>query len=88
MTFFSNTADLPDSRQVNEALRAAQAGDREAAARFLALVYAEMRRLTPVQLAPQPPGQTLQTTALVHGACPNLVPMRSCPNTPRAARRP
>jgi hypothetical protein len=32
-----------------------------------------MRQLTPARVARQPPGQTLQTTALVHEACLRLV---------------
>ena len=58
---------------MREALRGAQAGDREAAARLLSRVYPELRRLTPAQVTRQPPGQTLQTTALVHEACLRLV---------------
>jgi hypothetical protein len=85
---FSTTADPPDDSQVSEALRAAQAGDQEAAARLLSRVYAELRRLTPARGTRQPPGQTLQATALVHEACLSLVSPCSCPNTPRAARRP
>jgi hypothetical protein len=38
-------ADLPDNLQVHDALRAAQAGDREAVARLLSLVYAGLHRL-------------------------------------------
>ena len=42
-------------------------------ARLLSLVYAELRRLTPARVTRQPPGQTLQTQALVHEACLRLV---------------
>jgi hypothetical protein len=42
-------------------------------ARLLSLVYAELRRLTPARVIPQPPGQSLQTTVLVHEACLRLV---------------
>jgi hypothetical protein len=48
-------------------------GGREAAARLLSRVYAEMRRLTPARVTRQPPGHTLQTTALAHEACLRLV---------------
>jgi hypothetical protein len=48
-------------------------GDREAAARPLSRVYAEPRRLTPARVTRQPPGQTMQTTALAHEACLRLV---------------
>ena len=62
----TNLADLPDNSQVSEALQAAQAGDREAVARLLSLVYAELHQLARAQMARLPPGQTLQPTALVH----------------------
>jgi hypothetical protein len=44
-------ADLPDDSQVTEVLRAAQAGDREAMARLLSLVYAELHRLARARMA-------------------------------------
>src|SRR4051794_6143511 len=66
-------ADPPDNSQVSEALRAAQAGDRGAAARLLSLAYAELRRLARARMARLPPGQTLQPTALVHEAYLRLV---------------
>jgi RNA polymerase sigma factor (TIGR02999 family) len=49
-------------------LQAAQAGDRQAAADLLPLVYAELHQLARARLARQPPGQTLTPTALVHEA--------------------
>jgi RNA polymerase sigma factor (TIGR02999 family) len=49
-------------------LEAAQAGDRQAAAELLPLVYDELRKLAAQKLAHQTPGQTLQPTALVHEA--------------------
>jgi RNA polymerase sigma factor (TIGR02999 family) len=49
-------------------LQAAQAGDRQAAADLLPLVYDELRQLAAQRLARQAPGQTLQPTALVHEA--------------------
>jgi RNA polymerase sigma factor (TIGR02999 family) len=54
--------------EVSALLQAAQAGDREAPARLLPVVYAELRRLAQERLAQLPPGQTLQPTALVHEA--------------------
>ena len=56
------------ANNVTSILRAAQAGDREAAARLLPLVYDELRKLARARLARLPPGQTLQPTALVHEA--------------------
>jgi RNA polymerase sigma factor (TIGR02999 family) len=53
---------------VTAILRAAQAGDPDAIARLLPLVYDELRRLARARMAQLPPGQTLQPTALVHEA--------------------
>jgi RNA polymerase sigma factor (TIGR02999 family) len=52
--------------QVSAVLQAAQTGDRQAAADLLPLVYEELHKLARVRLAQQPPGQTLQPTALVN----------------------
>src|SRR5262249_52859825 len=54
-----------DSR-ASAVLLAAQAGDRQAAADLLPLVYAELHDLARARLARQPPGQTLTPTALVN----------------------
>jgi hypothetical protein len=54
-------------------LDAAAAGDREAAADLLPLVYEELRRLAAARLADEPVGNTLQPTALVHEAYLRLV---------------
>jgi RNA polymerase sigma factor (TIGR02999 family) len=54
--------------QVTAVLQAAQAGDPQAAAQLLPLVYAELRQFARARLAQQTPGQTLQPTALVHEA--------------------
>src|SRR6516162_9550417 len=53
---------------VTEILEAAGAGDKHAAEQLLPLVYEELRRLAAAKMAQQPPGQTLQATALVHEA--------------------
>ena len=58
----------PDDARATAVLQAAQAGDPQAAAQLLPLVYAELRQLARARLAKQTPGQTLQTTALVHEA--------------------
>jgi hypothetical protein len=60
-------ADQPDT-VVAAVLRAARAGDREAAARRLPLAYAGLRRLAQARMAQLPPGQALRPTALVHEA--------------------
>jgi RNA polymerase sigma factor (TIGR02999 family) len=49
-------------------LERAQAGDGNAAAEMLPLVYDELRRLAAAKMARESPGQTLQPTALVHEA--------------------
>jgi RNA polymerase sigma factor (TIGR02999 family) len=59
--------------EVTQVLQAAQAGDKDAAARLLPLVYAELRQLARSRMAKLPPGQTLQPTALVHEAYLRLV---------------
>jgi RNA polymerase sigma factor (TIGR02999 family) len=59
---------LSGDSQVSAVLQAAQAGNRQAAADLLPLVYAELRQLAQVRLAQEKPGQTLQPTALVHEA--------------------
>ena len=58
---------------VNRLLDAATAGDPRAAADLLPLVYAELRKLAAVRLAAEPPGHTLQPTALVHEAYLRLI---------------
>jgi RNA polymerase sigma factor (TIGR02999 family) len=56
---------MPDITLIIDAIRA---GDPDAPAQLLPLVYDELRRLAAHRLAQQPPGQTLQPTALVHEA--------------------
>src|SRR4051812_768703 len=58
---------------VTRLLDAAGAGDPQAAADLLPLVYTELRRLAAARLAAETPGQTLQPTALVHEAYLRLV---------------
>jgi RNA polymerase sigma factor (TIGR02999 family) len=48
-------------------------GDAKAADKLLELVYDELRHLAAAKMAQQPPGQTLQPTALVHEAWMRLV---------------
>ena len=49
------------------------AGNTDAAAELLPLVYDELRKLAAARLASEKPGQTLQPTALVHEAYLRLV---------------
>jgi RNA polymerase sigma factor (TIGR02999 family) len=53
---------------VTHILEAVARGDSAAAEELLPLVYEELRRLAAAKMAQQPPGQTLQATALVHEA--------------------
>jgi RNA polymerase sigma factor (TIGR02999 family) len=53
---------------VTHVLNAIQQGDPKAAAELLPLVYEELRKLAACRMANEPPGQTLQPTALVHEA--------------------
>ena len=59
--------------EVSQILDAISQGDPGAAPQLLPLVYSELRRLAAAQLAGEPPGHTLQPTALVHEAYLRLV---------------
>ena len=59
--------------EVTRILRAVEAGDQQAAAELLPLVYEELRRLAKARLVGEKPGQTLQATDLVHEAYHRLV---------------
>src|SRR5215831_18341463 len=58
---------------VTHLLSAIDSGDPKAADELLPLVYQELRRLAAHRMANEPPGQTLQPTALVHEAWLRLV---------------
>lgn len=58
---------------VTQILHAIEQGDPVAADELLPLVYHELRRLAAGKMAKEPPGQTLQATALVHEAWARLV---------------
>jgi len=58
---------------VTSIIRAIAAGDPRAASQLLPLVYDELRRLAARRMAHEPPGQTLDATALVHEAYLRLV---------------
>ncbi len=53
---------------VTRILEDLQGGDDRATDRLLSAVYGELRRLAASKLSREPPGQTLQATALVHEA--------------------
>jgi RNA polymerase sigma factor (TIGR02999 family) len=58
---------------VTQILSAIEQGDPHAAEQLLPLVYDELRRLAAQKLAHEKPGQTLDSTALVHEAYLRLV---------------
>src|SRR5262249_54519551 len=58
---------------VTRILSAIEAGDPQASAQLLPLVYAELRRLAAAHMRREKPGQTLDATALVHEAYLRLV---------------
>ena len=58
---------------VTRILNAIERGDARAADQLLPLVYEELRILAAQKLSQEPPGQTLQATALVHEAYLRLV---------------
>ena len=58
---------------VTQLLDAAAAGDRQAAADLLPLVYDQRRQFAAARMAAESPDQTLQPTALVHEACLRLI---------------
>jgi RNA polymerase sigma factor (TIGR02999 family) len=58
---------------VTRILNAIERGDAKATGELLPLVYEELRLLAAQRLSHEPPGQTLQATALVHEAYLRLV---------------
>lgn len=62
--------------EVTAILEGIERGDVGSSERLLPLVYAELRRLASRRLRNERPGQTLQTTALVHEAYLRLVGQR------------
>jgi RNA polymerase sigma factor (TIGR02999 family) len=62
-----------DMSDVTQILTAIEQGDAKAADKLLPLVYEELRRLAAKRMSMEPPGQTLQPTALVHEAYIRLV---------------
>jgi RNA polymerase sigma factor (TIGR02999 family) len=60
-------------RDVVQILERVVQDDPQAAEKLLPMVYDELKRVAASKLADQPPGQTLQTTALVHEAYLRLI---------------
>jgi RNA polymerase sigma factor (TIGR02999 family) len=75
--------------EVTQILNAIDGNDPNAVARLLPLVYEELRRLATAQMAREKPGQTLDSTALVHEAYLRLVgsPLRERGEEPHFANR-
>ena len=61
------------SAAITELIEAARGGDEPAVRTLLPLVYAELKRVAHRQIRRERPGQTLQTTALVHEAYLRLI---------------
>ncbi|MBY0313392.1 MAG: sigma-70 family RNA polymerase sigma factor [Phycisphaerales bacterium] len=59
---------IPDPSNVTRILEAASAGDKDASAKLLPLVYDELRRMAAGLMSREKAGLTLQPTALVHEA--------------------
>ncbi len=59
--------------EITQLLDAAAAGDRQAAADLLPLVYDELRKLAAARMAAEKPDHTLDATALVHEAYLRLI---------------
>ncbi len=59
--------------EITHLLDAAAAGDRQATADLLPLVYDELRKLAAARMASEKPGHTLDATALVHEAYLRLI---------------
>jgi RNA polymerase sigma factor (TIGR02999 family) len=59
--------------EISHLLDAAAAGDGQAAANLLPLVYAELRKLAAAKMGAEAPGHTLSATELVHEAYLRLV---------------
>lgn len=58
---------------VTQIIDAIARGDEHASEQLLPMIYQELRNLAASKLAQEPPGQTLQATALVHEAYVRLV---------------
>src|SRR6266704_2324691 len=59
--------------EVTQIIEAIARGDKHASEQLLPMIYQELRSLAANKLAQEPPGQTLEATALVHEAYVRLV---------------
>ena len=70
-------AASPTQHEVTRLLRTWSAGDKSALQQLMPLIYQELHRLAHRYMAVEQPGQTLQTTALVHEVYLRLVDVKS-----------
>ena len=70
------SATQADDDDISELLTRATSGDEAAAAVLMQSVYEDFRRVAAAQLRREPPGHTLQPTALVHEAFLRLIAQR------------
>ena len=70
-------ADSP--REISQLLLEWSKGDRNALDRLMPLVYEELHQLARRYMAIEPPGHTLQTTALIHEAYLRLIDQKEAP---------
>ena len=70
-------ADSP--REITQLLLEWSKGDRNALDRLMPLVYEELHQLARRYMATEPPGHTLQTTALIHEAYLRLINQKQTP---------
>ncbi len=73
LTLILGTAILGRMSEITQILSAIEHGDPQASVKLLPLVYDELRKLAAYKLTQEAPGQTLQSTALVHEAYMRLV---------------
>ena len=73
MPSLDNQSDIACATKVTTLLNEAGAGDAQAAANLLPLVYEQLRALAGRKMRQERPDQTLQATALVHEAYLRLV---------------
>jgi RNA polymerase sigma factor (TIGR02999 family) len=60
------SGEVTDTKTITQLLRKCRAGDETSFDALIPLVYEDLKRLARIQLAKWRPGQTLDTTALVH----------------------
>jgi RNA polymerase sigma-70 factor, ECF subfamily len=70
------TDRAPDKTRITELLVAVSDGGREALDQLLTVLYDDLRRVAAAQMRREPPGHSLQPTALVHEVYVRLVDQR------------